>query len=217
MVSKDDHGLIVLDNNKEQVFFPLCEGGETNPCDDPEMLLTVTGTTGTINWCGETWNLPGDSGVQKSVCPTVYALYKYTLNYAGSSYGSPWSSNLIDCKHIWSFNFDSLRLERQYGRRDDLLNSKMYKTFGQQIASSVDLNKAPSGSDQDFIAFTPTQFGTPFPPPMNLSGWSSFPLGVLTTGAAPPRENDYKIHNGMFGSTTISGITYTWEKGLGWP
>jgi hypothetical protein len=46
-----------------------------NPCDpDPEVLLTVTGSSGTVSWCGETWNLPGDSGVQKSVCPTAYTL-----------------------------------------------------------------------------------------------------------------------------------------------
>jgi hypothetical protein len=38
-------------------------------------LLTVTGSSGTVNWGGQTWNLPGDSGVQKSVCPTFYQLY----------------------------------------------------------------------------------------------------------------------------------------------
>ena len=53
------------------VFFPF--GSIPNPCDpDPEMLLTVTGSSGTVTWCGQTWNLPADSGVQKSVCPTVY-------------------------------------------------------------------------------------------------------------------------------------------------
>jgi hypothetical protein len=38
------------------------------------MQLTVTGASGTVNWAGETWNLPADSGVVKCVCPSVYTL-----------------------------------------------------------------------------------------------------------------------------------------------
>jgi len=39
---------------------------------NPSIGLTITGTTGSITWCGQTWNLPTDSGVTKEVCPTSY-------------------------------------------------------------------------------------------------------------------------------------------------
>jgi len=45
-----------------------CVGGT-----EPSIALTVTGATGTITWCGQTWTLPGDSGVTKQVCPTSYS------------------------------------------------------------------------------------------------------------------------------------------------
>lgn len=51
---------------------------DANPCDpNPEILLTVTGASGTVNWCGEQWTLPGDSGLQKSLCPTNYGKGTY--------------------------------------------------------------------------------------------------------------------------------------------
>ena len=46
-----------------------CSGGTK-----ASMGLTVTGSSGTINWCGETWNLPADSGVTKEVCPTNHTI-----------------------------------------------------------------------------------------------------------------------------------------------
>lgn len=51
-----------------------CCCGE-NPCepDGPEIKVTITtSNSGTYNWCGNTWNMPGDSGVTKTACPTYY-------------------------------------------------------------------------------------------------------------------------------------------------
>jgi len=213
-INAGDFFIGVQDVSGDEVAIALCAGSASNPCEpDAEMLLTVTGTTGTINWCGETWNLPADSGVEKSVCPTVYALYKYTNTTTGTTF----NSRVISCMHVWEYNYNSLRLQREYARRDDLLANKMFMAFGKPIKTWIALNKAPTASSQDFISFTATGFGTPLPPPMNLSGASSFPLGVLTTGASPPRSNDFEIHDGMFGNTTIAGVNYAWAKGQGWP
>ena len=74
-IYEDDKLLLMRDEEGELVVFKPCDQVHPvpNPCvDEPEMLLTVTGTTGQVTWCGETWNLPTDSGVEKSVCPTEY-------------------------------------------------------------------------------------------------------------------------------------------------
>ena len=55
------------------------------PGSDPEILVTVSGSSGTITWLGETWNLPTDSGVQKTVCPTSYALAAWYADNASSA------------------------------------------------------------------------------------------------------------------------------------
>jgi len=84
---------------------PACCCTTSNPCDpNPEMLLTVSGSSGTINWCGETWNLPGDSGVQKSVCPTDYKPAGVTTTYESVDLYS----------HHWYYN-SSLKLLRRVG------------------------------------------------------------------------------------------------------
>jgi hypothetical protein len=64
--------------------------------------VTVTGSSGAIGWCGEVWNLPGDSGVQKEVCPTTY-----TLTNTGTNRGETWIYN----RGTYPY-FNSLRLRR---------------------------------------------------------------------------------------------------------
>lgn len=51
------------------IFVPSldCSGGT-----EPSMVLNVVGASGTITWCGLTWNLPGDSGLTQEVCPSQY-------------------------------------------------------------------------------------------------------------------------------------------------
>ena len=59
----------------------------------PLMDLRVSGASGTITWCGETWNLPADSGKCKKVCPTFYKFtkinrYQTYTNYPCYRYNS---------------------------------------------------------------------------------------------------------------------------------
>ena len=96
-VEQDDFGFLATASG-EYVFVKT---DTASGCDYPTMTLTVTGSSGTVNWCGETWVLPGDSGTQKSVCPS-----NYTLLTSGS-----------DLRHTWGFggpSTGSLNLERTY-------------------------------------------------------------------------------------------------------
>jgi len=76
---------------------------------DPSMAVSVVGASGTINWLGETWNLPVDSGVEKCVCPTTYMQQK------ASTGGVVGNSHAI---HEWIFNtvsYQTLNLHRYFG------------------------------------------------------------------------------------------------------
>ena len=74
---------------------------EAEACTDPTMDLTVTGSTGTIDWCGETWVLPGDSGDEKEVCPQSYR------KHVAAGYGPP-----KDWQHRWAH--DGLHMQTDY-------------------------------------------------------------------------------------------------------
>jgi len=52
----------------------LCSTGDCGTDASMEISVTNGGATETINWCGETWNLPGDNGLAKCVCPAAYEL-----------------------------------------------------------------------------------------------------------------------------------------------
>lgn len=96
-IASGDAGFIIQADDGKKVFFPfgVCDD---NPCTpDPEILCTVTGASGTINWCGETWNLPADSGVEKSVCPTTYI-----TNQAAQVASNRWEyTNDLNLKRKW--------------------------------------------------------------------------------------------------------------------
>ena len=76
---------------------------------DPSMEVTVTGASGTINWVGETWNLPDDSGLTKCVCPTTYIKQRSPTGGAiGNSHAT----------HEWVFYtayYEILILHRYFG------------------------------------------------------------------------------------------------------
>ena len=185
--------------------------GPTNPCDpDPEMLLTVTGSSGTVNWCGQTWNLPADSGVEKSVCPTVYEKGRYFTSLGG--YGSEYHAY-----HEWHHN-NSLRLEIRYWIwlfsgtnqwfRDGFQNNDHYIRLGVTGGPFID-RLGVEGTNQPkprpvFGSFLPT------------SAHGQLDMGVLSAGMPTQTYNNYGLTNQWFGSHTAGGITYAWSKGLGW-
>jgi len=76
-------GALLLNNTGQVATSCCCATTTVNPCapdpynpllPSPSIVVSVTGGSGTIDWCGKTWNLPSDNGVQQRVCPDFYIL-----------------------------------------------------------------------------------------------------------------------------------------------
>jgi len=187
------------------------ESAPTNPCDpDPEVLVIVTGASGTINWCGETWNLPADSGVEKSVCPTTYLKTKYYTTSGPTAIDGVWRG-----EHLWYHNAATgidLLLERRYQCFRMTYGSPTYykRSYGPER-----IKLGALGSDYLSHYFYPP---APGPRPIAANGVYVFSsvLGVLTSGVAEPTYSGYDLLDEFFGSYETGGITYSWARGGGW-
>lgn len=196
----DDIGIVGWDAQGKPVMI-LVNGAPVNPCyPDPEMLVTVTGASGTINWCGQTWNLPADSGVTKTVCPTGYLQTKYYQGAPPASYPN-WVAF-----HSWFYG-TSLQLSRAV-----------------KTSNRVGGYKRDAGNNGNNLRFKSTRdlfvFGGPYatarPAPITYTNTYYSSLSIIS-GVNPPQYTDYLITDDFFGSHTIGGVTYTWAKGNGWP
>ena len=213
-LKKDENGNLCQGQDKHLAY---CAEGDANPCDpDPEMLLTVTGASGTINWCGQTWNLPADSGVEKSVCPTFYSLgrgtqFQFTFTNTYKEYFA---------EHQWHHN-NSLRLEQNYRIYAWSATWALWNRdgFGPGNKGYIRL-QPPAGNRLDLLG---VQGNTvPMPRPaygyiLPLSATGQLDMGILSLGMPTWTYNNYGLTNQWFGSHTIGGVTYAWAKGAGWP
>lgn len=169
-----------------------CVGG------DPEMLVTVSGASGTIVFCGETWNLPGDSGQQKTVCPTTYL--KST-----STYTSPVGTA---AQHVWKFTGTAtpvsggLKLQRAARATPSPNYTNRVQGVSISPTSGFYSRQAWFSGTTGFTYIN--NANTPKPSVVNVVKPSSLSGG-------------YDLNDAFFGSATISGITYSWAKGNGWP
>lgn len=199
-IESGDVGFVVQGAAGLPVFFPF--GAEAPPfsCpnNDPVMLITVTGATGTINWCGETWVLPADSGAEKSVCPTAYNILDATPN--NPSYPYAHSKDQVWVYRIGFVN--SLKIAHSY------LN--LYSTTADGFLYVV----GDSGTNRwyDYV-------GPPSPPPFTPTGSfnNTGALSVILNAAGPLSQSAAWFDNNLFGSYTKTGITYSWAKGADWP
>ena len=212
VVEQNDFGIIVNTINGNLVFAG-CGGSEpTNPCDpDPEMLLTVTGASGTINWCGQTWNLPGDSGVEKSVCPTTY-----TKEPSGT-YG--FSHNSYFKKHSWAYAnpaWDpSLSLNRRLNMRWNATGDGTPRWTQNNNVLKFD-PKTGASYQRDHRKQTLWTSGTFFSPTKAPNTQTLYSDLSLILGVAFATLNNYTLTDEYFGSYNDGGIVYSWAKGLGW-
>jgi len=203
MVASGDRGIVIDGPDGPVVFFPCAgEPAPVNPCDpDAEMLLTVTGASGTVNWCGETWNLPTDSGVQKSVCPTSYGKGQYTQGTSPYTY---WIAN-----HIWNyFGSSGLILYRNAETRK--AGGSYVRTAGNYFVISL---RVVGALDKGIAQALTPQSTRPVAATTAFLGYST--IGLLTSGDGA-EWTDYQLTNNFFGSYTTGGITYAWAKGQGW-
>ena len=185
-----------------------CKEGPTNPCDpDPSILLTVTGASGSVNWCGRTWNLPGDSGMQQYACPGFYDKNKGTS--ASTITGTITTVSYKKfAKENWIFTGNSgLNLARGY----QFTSLKYYSPY------STIVNKYGNAGNTLYLA--PVSLGSRFTWQYSfgwLTGLTTASLGGLISGESRPTYSDGYLTNSYFGSFTSGGITYAWAKGAGW-
>jgi hypothetical protein len=180
-----------------------------NPCDPkPEMLCTVTGATGTINWLGETWTLPGDSGTQKSVCPHTWYCAKSNWgdNECVWKYRNPILTSPSGDLHLRHYYEEGACASCTTGGYVTYLDSMQQliqiRTSGQAIAFD---NASAYGE--------PTGGG----PPVWSYNYNTSQMGILAADRWALTRNNYNLSNfSYFGSHTIGGITYAWAKGAGW-
>ena len=185
----------------------------SNPCDpNPEMLCTVTGASGTITWVGETWNLPGDSGVEKSVCPDHYRKERLSTRTTCPPPGG-------NAYHHWkkgtSFAYPTLGVSRTiytkaiFGSLFDLRKNEAVHFedgAGHKYDTYYWTGNVSCGTANPYTAF----------PAGSTLYYSS--VGVLLTGVEPFwSAPGYLIRDAAFGSHVQGGITYTWARGAGWP
>jgi hypothetical protein len=163
------------------------------------MSLQVTGSSGTINWCGKTWNLPGDSGLVQEVCPTFYRKGHVLYGPANPSTGYK--------REIWQYGgyTGELSLRRAHG----VQTSGFYVSWRHRLFLK--------GGNRDFFhwrGYGSVRFPTPSPSYTDLYT----DMGIITPNS-PARGTWYDTHyitDNYFGSHTTGGITYTWSKGTNW-
>jgi hypothetical protein len=174
----------------------------------PSVVLSVSGPSGTINWCGKTWNLPGDNNVTKPVCPTSYSRLQST-RYSGSQYYA---------KHEWQAPSADLWLVMAFRVID-----YGYAWYGSAGFNYMRVNPFASTSplaSQRALALWALTVSTPKAAPVGPACCASFTqdylTGVTPSLGAKPSYYQY-IQDWMFGSHTAGGVTYTWARGNGWP
>lgn len=206
--------VLMLDNGT--LMKECCCGGSPSSCpdSDPEALLTVSGSSGTINWCGETWNLPADSGQTRTVCPTLYTQYQYTATGL--------TPNGYRAENVWAHfvaGANRLTLRREYGIIPTVNNTGWYRGRGSTYnnLAQINLNAYTNGGEDKIYWSGNFSIGDPTRPvaPTNTNLSYSY-LGILTVGEPIPYWNDYGITDSQFSTFTKAGITYTWARGNGW-
>lgn len=153
---------------------------------DPSIALTVSGASGTINWCGKTWNLPADSGVIKCVCPTSYTS------------PAPFAN-----KEIWNYNTELGLYDSTTFGFIALRKVRLNPTAFGPIQSLC------SGTNPTTCGGTSTLGGGFAGSP--IRGSICLPLNTPNSGTVNADIRDCQFFNYVSG-----GITYQWERGQGW-
>jgi hypothetical protein len=182
-------------------------GGPANACatndcsgsNNPNMQLTVTGASGTVNWAGETWNLPADSGVVKCVCPDQYTLTTRTTT--GLTSEGLWEEEWKKYTPT-STSYYALKLRRWVQNYSvppiqNVGNNQIDIFIGGYNRSTYSYNW------QNMTGSTQTAGG----------GFAGIMIGGVPEHGLP---STVRLENRFFTSKVISGITYTWAKGINW-
>jgi hypothetical protein len=217
----------------------------TSGASEPAWDTTIGNTTAdndvvwtrqnlTVNWCGQSWSLTADSGVEKLFCGarTTGKTHVYSTTNTG----------IFPAKELWHgydvWTILGLRLGRQvatslvtngttsYFRR----GGQSYNMFYLGVLNNYNkldlfatLNGSISVIANDLMTGFAVDLTRPIPGTLLNTdpAFQQFDIGVLVnttfsfnTGFAD--YSNYLLTNTFFGNTTLSGITYSWRKGNGW-
>jgi hypothetical protein len=160
----------------------------------PQMLMTVTGAgPGTVNWCGEAWVLPGESGVEKAICPTQYfGPNPFPFNY----------------RHRWRHS-NGIFLRR-------FNSGYLSGTVPVVFSAFNNLTVYPSGTVTSFynVSYNGTWNGNPY---------TTSQLGGLISAVPKPTLNPFKWYLTDTSAVPIltntyvsTNATFSWRKGAYW-
>ena len=176
------------------------------PGNDPKMICSVSGSSGTVNWVGESWVLPEDSDQPKSVCPDKWFIGKsYSVTYGHWVAENVWSFGGV------GFPNGELYLQRRY--RASFYNGYYYlvNIFGSTVRNVLEAYAAYSE-----FQFYGKQPARPVTPTFTNTFQAGTPFLNKINGVAAPTYSNYALTDEFFGTYTKAGITYKWEKGLDW-
>jgi hypothetical protein len=171
--------------------------------DWPEIVASIWDAEqdyagGDVTWGGETWTtaeINNATPVQKILCPTAYALgYSVATTISGLQ-NKVWT-------HQWSGS--------------DILLQRFILMTGFTFAPTLCLghgggNRLSIENNTDSVIF-----GGNCVTSWTTTNISQAALGLITTLAGPTTAN-YQIPNEFFSTIVLGGLTYAWERGLGWP
>jgi len=179
---------------------------DTTPGNSTNDGTAVWKCLGTINidWCGNTWTLPANSGAINSVCPT-----SYNLNNTGNDVGEGWA--------FWpTTGWNNLELTRRFQflpTYSTTIRNELVLIAPRKLASSTHALVGFFGIDG--VSWLPT---TPQRTP-TFATQSSLWLNVAwprTIGMAAPTASDFQVADWQFGNYSKRGLTFTWARNADW-
>jgi len=184
----------------------------------PSIILNVTGSSESVTWCGETWDLPSDSGKDKEVCPAFGDFYRQskTVTTGGTK---------TFFQHWWNHagTVGGLRIVRNGG------TTFAPHDHSNQVVIAPSITTSAGGAN--FYAYSFARWN-----PYGVTGaptntthytrlgfsWTATNNDTTFAGAAAmdqPVKAEYLIKDELFGSVTepVHGITFSWSRGSNWP
>jgi hypothetical protein len=217
---------------------PAWDTTEGNTTTDNDLTWTCRGTMEdavewtrqnlTVNWCGQSWSLTADSGVEKLFCGT-YNKIKGKFSTTGFITTYQWYVQAEWQLSGLTLNREASTIRTTGGR---------YRRGGPQglninnikVAATINSTGTISGVDVQYGQYGGWQNYRPIPAGTlsYLPYWQTDQLGILlnkTTSGTVVNTffntllcsySDYTLTDTFFGNTTLQGISFSWRKGNGW-
>jgi hypothetical protein len=170
---------------------------------------------GGIRWCNQTFSQSDiQGGVVKTACPHWY---RRIQNSRTSHHTYTWSTGtwhmkrtIKDAFELWIYNFNSPQ-----GSPSHVLQRAVNYNIYNGSANCMGQNWVKVAG-RHYLGQTDRIQGWGCPP-LNPTYSPMFVLGLLSVNRPGlPSYNNYRITNDFFGSSVISGLTFTWTKKSAW-